>query len=131
MRTPFLPTRTRRQHGRSSGDGGQAMTRRAWVPLGCQFADCSPTGGSCLGRRGRVKSSRGIRRVDPTHRWRGGRVAEGGGLLNRYTVNSRIVGSNPIPSARALGFLRLSRVFTDKTPGPAPQHVKRIFANRE
>src|SRR5438046_2504805 len=41
----------------------------------------------------------GIRRDDPTHRWRGGRVAEGGGLLNRYTVNSRIVGSNPIPSA--------------------------------
>src|SRR5215469_12475040 len=41
----------------------------------------------------------GIRRVDPTHRRRGGRVAEGGGLLNRYTVNSRIVGSNPIPSA--------------------------------
>src|SRR5438132_11109141 len=40
-----------------------------------------------------------MRRVDPTHRWRGGRVAEGGGLLNRYTVNSRIVGSNPIPSA--------------------------------
>jgi hypothetical protein len=26
-------------------------------------------------------------------------VAEGGGLLNRYTVISRIVGSNPIPSA--------------------------------
>src|SRR6266852_1061981 len=23
----------------------------------------------------------------PTYRWRGGRVAEGGGLLNRYTVN--------------------------------------------
>jgi hypothetical protein len=30
---------------------------------------------------------------------RGGREAEGGGLLNRYTVISRIVGSNPIPSA--------------------------------
>src|SRR6267142_4627769 len=29
----------------------------------------------------------GMRRVDPTHRWRGGRVAEGGGLLMRYTVN--------------------------------------------
>jgi hypothetical protein len=29
-------------------------------------------------------------------------VAEGGGLLNRYTVNSRIVGSNPIPSATSL-----------------------------
>ena len=26
-------------------------------------------------------------------------MAEGGGLLNRYTVNIRIVGSNPIPSA--------------------------------
>src|SRR5260370_20063435 len=44
----------------------------------------------------------GIRRVDPTHRWRGGRVAEGGGLLNRYTVISCIVGSNPIPSATSL-----------------------------
>ena len=29
-------------------------------------------------------------------------MAEGGGLLNRYTVNSRIVGSNPIPSATFL-----------------------------
>src|SRR6185312_1045560 len=28
-----------------------------------------------------------MRRDNPTHRWRGGRVAEGGGLLNRYTVN--------------------------------------------
>ncbi len=28
-------------------------------------------------------------------------MAEGGGLLNRYTVLSRIVGSNPIPSAIA------------------------------
>ncbi len=31
--------------------------------------------------------------------WRGGREAEGGGLLNRYTLSRRIVGSNPIPSA--------------------------------
>lgn len=30
---------------------------------------------------------------------RGGREAEGGGLLNRYTGITRIVGSNPIPSA--------------------------------
>ncbi len=30
---------------------------------------------------------------------RGGRVVEGGGLLNRYTVTSRIEGSNPSPSA--------------------------------
>ena len=27
-------------------------------------------------------------------------MAEGGGLLNRYRINSPIVGSNPIPSAR-------------------------------
>ena len=26
-----------------------------------------------------------MRRVDPTYRWRGGRVAEGGGLLNKMT----------------------------------------------
>ena len=63
-------------------------------------------------KRGRIDSgpltvykARGIRRVDPTHRWRGGRVAEGGGLLNRYTVNSRIVGSNPIPSATSQFFI--------------------------
>ena len=31
---------------------------------------------------------------------RGGRVAEGGGLLNRYTVKSCIGGSNPPLSAR-------------------------------
>jgi hypothetical protein len=31
---------------------------------------------------------------------RGGRVAEGGGLLNRYTVQSRIEGSNPSLSAK-------------------------------
>src|SRR6202022_739296 len=55
----------------------------------------------------------GIRRVDPTHRWRGGRVAEGGGLLNRYTVISRIVGSNPIPSATS----RQNRQLYQQTSG--------------
>ena len=33
------------------------------------------------------------------HRRRDGRVVEGGGLLNRCTVTSRTVGSNPTPSA--------------------------------
>ncbi len=33
---------------------------------------------------------------------RGGRVAEGGGLLNRYTLKRRIKGSNPFLSAIAL-----------------------------
>src|SRR2546428_2005777 len=33
--------------------------------------------------------------------WRDGRVAEGGGLLSRYTVKSRIGGSNPPLSARS------------------------------
>jgi hypothetical protein len=31
--------------------------------------------------------------------WRDGRVAEGDGLLNRYTAKSRIGGSNPPLSA--------------------------------
>jgi hypothetical protein len=35
----------------------------------------------------------------PCPRRRGGRVAEGGGLLNRYRVSSSIVSSNLIPSA--------------------------------
>ena len=35
----------------------------------------------------------------PAHSRRGGRVAEGGGLLNRYTVKSCIGGSNPPLSA--------------------------------
>jgi hypothetical protein len=34
-------------------------------------------------------------------------VAEGGGLLNRYTAITRIVGSNPIPSAKMTsGYVR-------------------------
>ncbi len=35
----------------------------------------------------------------PSLSWRRGREAEGGGLLNRYTVKSRIEGSNPSVSA--------------------------------
>ncbi len=33
-------------------------------------------------------------------------MAEGGGLLNRYTLKRRIEGSNPSGSANHLGFLR-------------------------
>src|SRR6516162_1055904 len=33
----------------------------------------------------------GIRRVDPTHRRRGGRVAEGGGLLMRWVPSRRVL----------------------------------------
>ena len=36
-------------------------------------------------------------------------MAEGGGLLNRYTVNSRIVGSNPIPSASSMIYISALR----------------------
>ncbi len=43
-------------------------------------------------------------------------MAEGGGLLNRYRINSPIVGSNPIPSARIL-----SRT------GPSPENGRRFF----
>ena len=56
-------------------------------------------GRPCAGLPARDKPSHAYAVKKPTHGWRGGRVAEGGGLLNRYTVNIRIVGSNPIPSA--------------------------------
>jgi hypothetical protein len=59
-----------------------------------------------IGRAGRTAA--GIRRVETTHRWRGGRVAEGGGLLNRYRGNTPIVGSNPIPSATSLALKEIS-----------------------
>src|SRR5258708_374866 len=45
----------------------------------------------------------------PTHRWRGGRVAEGGGLLNRYTVNPVSwvrIPSPPPPSHQSLTWFR-------------------------
>ena len=42
-------------------------------------------------------SSRPCQRNRGTRGRRGGREAEGGGLLNRYTVINRIVGSNPDP----------------------------------
>ena len=39
-------------------------------------------------------------------------MAEGGGLLNRYTVNSRIVGSNPIPSATSQFFIEWKQTYS-------------------
>jgi hypothetical protein len=46
-------------------------------------------------------------------------VAEGGGLLNRYRINSPIVGSNPIPSAiRSSILLILPEVFLERLNGP-------------
>ena len=56
----------------------------SWVAFGLQFTICCQRGRDQLidlpsGRRGRE--------------------AEGGGLLNRYTVKSRIEGSNPSVSA--------------------------------
>ena len=52
---------------------------------------------------------------------RGGRVAEGGGLLNRYTVKSCIGGSNPPLSARLLTMneLRLMAHRRHEEPGGA------------
>ena len=43
-------------------------------------------------------------------------MAEGGGLLNRYRINSPIVGSNPIPSAS----------FSSRT-GPSPENGLHSF----
>ena len=51
-------------------------------------------------------------------------MAEGGGLLNRYTVNSRIVGSNPIPSATSL-------ISKAKLSGVGPFAPRERFDNSE
>src|SRR5229473_359546 len=49
---------------------------------------------------------------------RGGRVAEGGGLLNRYRVKSSIGGSNPPLSARIEETLKFSlRAHTSQEKG--------------
>jgi hypothetical protein len=50
----------------------------------------------------RICLSEGHRRVSLSVRWRDGRVAEGAGLLNRYTAKSRIGGSNPPLSATSV-----------------------------
>ena len=62
---------------------------------------------------------------------RGGREAEGGGLLNRYTVISRIVGSNPIPSAKTLSIYLIEfAIFGDAEIRPTyePTRVGRLTA---
>jgi len=56
-----------------------------WVAFGLQFTICCQAGREQL---------------IEMPKWRRGREAEGGGLLNRYTVKSRIEGSNPSVSAR-------------------------------
>ena len=44
-------------------------------------------------------------------------MAEGGGLLNRYTAITRIVGSNPIPSAISLFPAVSTRLDSPVKPG--------------
>src|SRR5579872_2361460 len=74
-----------------------------------------------------------MRRV-PTLRWRGGRVAEGGGLLNRYTVNPvswvRIPSPPPslVPPAEPSPFPLPSARFPQRNRSRASEAVDR--ANR-
>src|SRR5450432_351943 len=57
-------------------------------------ASLAATAAACQGARRALHAARRCSMVWP-HLWRGGRVAEGGGLLNRYRVKSPIEGSNP------------------------------------
>jgi hypothetical protein len=70
---------------------------------------CGPAANSLDGLHGPAKpGKRGFFR-------RRGRAAEGGGLLNRYTVNIRIEGSNPSVSAIiSRKYLRLLAIYNDK-----------------
>src|SRR5262249_4767101 len=67
---------------------------------------------------------------------RRGRVAEGGGLLNRYTLQRRIQGSNPCVSARFSGSESLHPATARKLirwmstaarPGRARPSIGRLF----
>ena len=63
-------------------------------------------------------------------------MAEGGGLLNRYTVNSRIVGSNPIPSATSTflvfsGCLAPINNARDPVPIPLPLVSRRTLLSHD
>src|SRR5258708_4349986 len=62
----------------------------------------------------------------PTHRWRGGRVAEGGGLLNRYTVNP--VSWVRIPSPPPPKYLILHSFWSRRSGFELPRHVRRFAA---
>jgi hypothetical protein len=61
-----------------------------------------------------------------------GRVAEGGGLLNRYTLQRRIEGSNPSGSAslqaRTARVLAHRRVRTGSNPAIRPTSLLKAFA---
>jgi hypothetical protein len=72
------------------------------VPIRCQFLFCCYRGGEEL--IGLLRRRRG-------------REAEGGGLLNRYTVKSRIEGSNPSVSANS------PIIFFEKWTFLSPTHV--------
>jgi hypothetical protein len=60
------------------------------------------TPGTRLPKHGWANAVSGISRVGFFSRRRGGRVAEGSGLLNRRTGSTRTVSSNLIPSARLI-----------------------------
>jgi hypothetical protein len=86
------PVQDRRHHGRRcyQGDnGGNDPPRNVIMGLGWQSG----------GDSGFVRWD-GYAKCLRCRRWRRGRVAEGGGLLNRYTLLRRIEGSNPSVSAR-------------------------------
>lgn len=59
-------------------------------------------------------------------------MAEGGGLLNRYRINSPIVGSNPIPSAspaerQVCQFIDDDQVLVKTASQPAGRHFRLIL----
>jgi hypothetical protein len=65
--------------------------------IGCKSGNARPWPASFARGRRRLASGTPLGHMDV--RRRRGRVAEGGGLLNRYTLSRRIEGSNPSVSA--------------------------------
>jgi hypothetical protein len=83
-----VPLRVETQVERERGQAGK-------IEVGPTYMNDSP----CLTVAVNVGINMGQERGLSAMVWRDGRVAEGGGLLNRYTVKSRIGGSNPPLSA--------------------------------
>src|SRR5579872_4469828 len=109
---PFSDTEARQENQRL----GPGLSDALYRSLAVAFSHIGKEAHH-LNRDGRKRHDDGFR-YNPTQTRRDGRVAEGGGLLNRYRVKSSIGGSNPPLSARNCSAIsppvdsRLSQKFT-------------------
>ena len=88
---------------------------RIWRRFKCRLFKCSF--GVWIARSGLTRK---CRKHKPCRTRSCGRVAEGGGLLNRYTLQRRIEGSNPSGSATANHLKKRKKTLWRTIPSPVP-----------